>query len=251
MRHHSHAASRGWIPRGWLDAENGHIVVVSVRPSSLPASFDSLWDTLSDQERQRVSRLHRVDDRVRSVAGTAIARALLAERLGVHPRDVPLLRTATGKPILADSVAPTMSFSISHSGDVVLVALSHLGRVGVDVEVAGPLDDLPSLMASVFSVRECHDVMSAQSAQERLSRFYRIWTRKESMVKALGIGLTGLDRITCDAAADTSNALLGLEIEEEHAVHWTVQSLALPGGEAEPAAISFEGHARGVVLLTV
>jgi 4'-phosphopantetheinyl transferase len=251
MGHDSHAAPRRWLPANWLEVASDHIVAVSARPSSLPASLDSLLDLLNEPERQRVGRLHRAEDRLRSVVGTAIARTLLAEPLGVHPRDVPLQRTATGKPMLADSAPVAMNFSISHSGDIVLVAVSRLGRVGVDVEVARPLDDLASLAASAFSARECHDVMMAHSAQERLARFYRVWTRKESMAKALGIGLMGLDRIVCDAAADTGNALLGLEVEGEDSRQWTVQSLVMPGHDPEPAAVSFEGCPRGVVLFTV
>ena len=235
---------------GWQERAADHVVVLLARPSAVGISTDDLLSVLSADEQRRVARLRRADDRRRSALGSALSRSLLGQWLGVPPTAVPITRTREGKPVLTPAAAPSGPwFNVSHSGDVVLVAFSRFGRVGVDVEEPQPLDDLLSVASTAFVAAEVEQVRAAVG-EEQLACFYRLWTRKEAIAKALGIGLVGLDRICCDGANHEYNALRSLTVQGEGTAEWCVRSLALPE-TALPAAIAFEGAAVGVEVLSL
>ena len=83
-----------------------------------------------------------------------------------------------------------VSFSISHSKNMVLCAISKESKVGVDIEVDGKMkmNDLRSF----FTEKEWEDIMGTKDRKKRL---YQYWTRKESILKAIGTGLAKLEDI--------------------------------------------------------
>jgi 4'-phosphopantetheinyl transferase len=94
-----------------------------------------------------------------------------------------------GKPRLLD--ADGLHFSLSHSAELVAVAVSRAGPVGVDIEQVAPwegadLDEVADLTLS----RAERAVLARQPAPDRALAFTTYWTRKEAAVKALGTGLT-------------------------------------------------------------
>lgn len=96
----------------------------------------------------------------------------------------------SGKPYLKD-----VFFSISHSENLVLCALTKDGEIGIDIEKVKPvkLTDFNSW----FSAKEWQDIYTATVP---LEKFYWYWTRKESIIKALGVDLPYLHRIELDAS---------------------------------------------------
>ena len=89
-----------------------------------------------------------------------------------------IARTPEGKPYFPD--APEVSFSVSHSKGLVVIAAG-TGSVGVDCELIGPV--------------RVHAARRAFTEEELLyadtpERFYEVWTRKEAYFKFLGTGIT-------------------------------------------------------------
>lgn len=104
-----------------------------------------------------------------------------------------------GKPFLKD--CPGIQFSLSHSGSRVLCALS-TGAVGCDIQQTGSGN--PALADRFFSPAEA----AYLKAEGRETDFYRLWTLKESFVKAVGLGLSlPLKEFTLDLSGE-SPALL-------------------------------------------
>jgi 4'-phosphopantetheinyl transferase len=81
-------------------------------------------------------------------------------------------------------------FNISHSKDRVLCAISKNIAIGIDIEVEGRVKI--SDLRSFFTEGEWTDIMSADDKKKRL---YQYWTRKESILKAIGTGLAKLEDI--------------------------------------------------------
>jgi len=98
----------------------------------------------------------------------------------------------SGKPYLDD-----VSFNISHSGNKVVCVLSTKGEVGVDIEKIKEvkLEDFEAW----FTKMEWTEINNAPSP---LQKFYWYWTRKESIIKALGVTLCYLHKIEVDATKD-------------------------------------------------
>lgn len=102
-----------------------------------------------------------------------LSRATAAPKLALR-----IQRGPRGKPFLASH--PDVHFSVSHSGDLAIVGVTRAGPVGVDVERIRPVPE-----AEHIARRWLHGADPAN--------FFDHWTRREAHLKALGIGLSGLD----------------------------------------------------------
>jgi hypothetical protein len=87
-------------------------------------------------------------------------------------------RSPRGKPFLASH--PEVHFSVSNSGALYVVAITRAGPVGVDVE-------------RVREVPEAEHIARRWLHGADTDRFFEHWTRREAHLKAIGIGLSGLD----------------------------------------------------------
>lgn len=141
-------------------------------------------DVLSPAELRRAAAYRRPGDRSRFATGAVLLRHVAAELLGGHPADVPVDRVCPqcgdadhGPPTLAGR---DLSVSISHSGDLLLLAAVHGHGVGVDVERRRDVD-VDTLAAKALAPGEA--VADAEG-------FQRLWTRKEATVKATRDGVT-------------------------------------------------------------
>ena len=111
--------------------------------------------------------------------------------LGMCEAEAPELGAdENGKPRLA--VDPgRLSFNLSHSGGLALVALVPGGvGVGVDVEVIKERRDLARLAARWLPAADALAVAAVPPA-EQADVFYPAWTRHEAWVKCTGVGLAG------------------------------------------------------------
>jgi 4'-phosphopantetheinyl transferase len=143
---------------------------------------------LSDDERARVSRYRSRDAAERYVVTRSLVRSVLGRTLNQRPQRVDVARTDTGKPIVAGGV----HFNVSHSGDLIVLALSRGRDVGVDVERRRLVPRVADLSERWLTSAERDDVQRlALAGHEASDAFLRVWTRKEACLKALGIGISG------------------------------------------------------------
>ena len=144
---------------------------------------------LSDDERMKAAKFHFSVDRERFTLGRGFIRALSAAHLQIHPKAVVFSVTDTGKPYLKEG---GLEFNVSHSGRGVLIAWSDGAAIGADVEMMDfkTTETLKEIAQISFSTNECA-VLSAASESEKAPTFYRIWVRKEAIIKAEGVGLGG------------------------------------------------------------
>ncbi len=157
--------------------------------------FDSglaprLAQVVSEEELQRQARFLFEKDRRRYLVTRALVRYVLSRYVPLAPRQWRFGATAHGRPFIlnADPLLEGLSFNISHSGQVVLLALGRGGQLGVDVEETGRTTAL-DVADSVFSARELLQLRALPQA-EQAQRFLQFWTLKESYIKARGMGLS-------------------------------------------------------------
>jgi 4'-phosphopantetheinyl transferase len=168
------------------------------RPSSDIRNFEAL---LSPREASRAQRFRFMRDRNRYVVRHGILRTLLARYIDIRPRQVDIQCDANGKPYLAGRQNEgCLQFSDSHSDTYAAFAFCRYSRIGVDIEKIRELPEMLEIVARHFTRRENAELLSCPEAG-RADLFFRFWTRKEALLKALGEGLLrNLDSV--DVAAD-------------------------------------------------
>lgn len=147
--------------------------------------LEHLWSLLDAQEQQRARRFVQAIDRQRFIISHGTLRQILGQYLGIPPEQVPLQATALGKPYVAGT---PIAFNLSHSGQWAAIAVTTKTPVGIDIEASRPIANLSSLGRRVFSPAE-QAAFAAIPSADQSSAFFQLWTRKEALLKAIGLGL--------------------------------------------------------------
>jgi 4'-phosphopantetheinyl transferase len=165
---------------------DGQVIVV-VRDVSRQPVPASLANRLHPDEVSQSERFRFDADRRRFVAGRALARHLLSASFSVPAEQILFATDAFGRPRVAGG-AQGVDFNVSHSGDLVLVAVARNRKVGVDVEQWRERLDFKALASVVFSTVEQADLL--ETTRNRQQCFYRYWACKEAWLKCDGRGLS-------------------------------------------------------------
>ena len=150
---------------------------------------------LSRAERDRYSAYTNAIVARRFAVGRAILREMLGALQAVLPSSVRLVEGEFGKPALArGSARKPLWFSVAHCDDLLLVALSRDGEIGVDVERTRPIDCWERVADRTLAPSERTELLGAVERGEAAERvFLRHWCRVEAELKALGCGIHGLE----------------------------------------------------------
>ena len=143
--------------------------------------FAELYSRASARRREKINRLRQERDKRLSLAVDALLKFALAE-FGVEP-DEPIGETPYGKPYLLRR--PDVRFNASHSGDQVLCVVAR-EEVGCDVEAIAAAE--PDLAERVLRESELEQIAALDDVAARKKLFCRLWTLKESFMKATGRG---------------------------------------------------------------
>ena len=181
---------------------------------------------LDERERQRAAKFVRDVDRHSYLSAHIALRHVLSRHLDTAPEQVEFVREACpncgaphGRPAVAGH---PVHFSLSHGGDLVLVAVAGT-PVGVDVE-AVPKEQVAAELSTRLHPDEQCEIAAAQ--HPRLA-FARVWTRKEAYLKGIG---TGLSRsLSADYLGGAGLAALP--------DGWSVLDVPVPAGYAGAVAV--------------
>ena len=99
-------------------------------------------------------------------------------------KDINFVTNKYGKPMLSNE--SELHFNISHSGSWVSCAL-HYSPIGIDIEQLLTID---IHFCKRFFTTEEYNALINESEKEREKYFYKLWTLKESYIKAEGKGLS-------------------------------------------------------------
>jgi 4'-phosphopantetheinyl transferase len=159
-----------------------------------PARVRELSALLDRAERERAAGFVRDVDRDRFVVAHAALRRILGDWVGAAPASLRFHAGPNEKPLLRGGP----HFNLSHSDGVALIAVSARGPVGVDVERVRPDCDVDAVAGRWFAPAEL-DRLRSVCGEERRARFFRLWTCKESCLKAGGLSLGAFERIAVSA----------------------------------------------------
>ena len=143
---------------------------------------------LSPEERARAADILTDTARDRFICSRGMLRQLLSRYLDRDGHRIVIAAGVEGKPRLIQSPGrESLAFNLSHSGNYVAIAFASEQRsVGVDIEVARPLELADRLAGDILSHSELsafNGLRGPQQSQYLLS----VWTRKEALLKASGL----------------------------------------------------------------
>ncbi|PWU21618.1 MAG: 4'-phosphopantetheinyl transferase [Verrucomicrobia bacterium] len=199
-----------------------------------------LRETLSRAELQQVARFHFDKLRDRFVAAHGILRVILSRYLrdNTWGKALEFKIGPYGKPALAGSYARCgLQFNLSHSDDLMLLAVTRAGAIGVDIERIRPMEDATDLVERFFSPRENSAFRKLPAAQQP-DAFFNLWTRKEAWLKATGEGIGSLlNRVEVSFYPEAEARLLRLPRGHASPAKWTMRELSPASGYAAAVAI--------------
>ncbi|CAH8282157.1 4'-phosphopantetheinyl transferase [Mariniflexile fucanivorans] len=142
----------------------------------------SLMPFLSHSESNRANRFHFVKDKNTFVICRTVLKFLLAEQTGLDIHNIFIESDSNKKPFLPSH--PSVHFNISHATDYAIIAIAK-SPVGVDIEYVNKEFNFEDILPTVFNKSEIDEVNTSGGHVT----FYKLWTRKEAIVKAIGVGI--------------------------------------------------------------
>lgn len=162
-----------------------------VRTADLALDGLSAWglDLLSPIERAAFDRLKPAPSKRDYLAAHLSLRFGVAKVLGVAPQDVPLRYEASGRPVIGGAL---IQVSLSHCLGLGASAVSAVGdpvAIGIDAEPLTAGTQVEEVEALALTAAE--QAWAAAVASERHVRLVALWTAKEAVLKARGVGIGG------------------------------------------------------------
>jgi 4'-phosphopantetheinyl transferase len=179
-------------------------------------------------------------DRRRYLIGRGLLRTLLGRYLDIAPDQPRFDYTPSGKPYLAPGLArQPLEFNISHSGELVLIAVAAGRALGIDVEEIRGDIEVAAIATHFFSPNEQH-ALATLSGAARVDAFFDCWTRKEAYIKAKGDGLSlPLDQFDVSLMPGEGARLVETRPDPLEARRWCLAELDV--GDGYKAALAAEG----------
>ncbi|MCM3216690.1 4'-phosphopantetheinyl transferase superfamily protein [Niallia taxi] len=160
-----------------------YIYLVEIN-SIADSELSHLYQLMDSERSKRAQRFIKPKDKVRTIVGEILIRYLIIEKIGLKNKEINFDQNLYGKPFLEGF--PSFHFNISHSGNYVLCVIND-NEVGCDIEEIKPLN-IEEISTAFFTNEECRYINS--DSNNRLDKFYEIWTLKESYIKCCGLGLS-------------------------------------------------------------
>lgn len=138
------------------------------------SEYENFFCLLSQEKREKIERLKDFDDKKRSVCGEMLAKCAIAELCGKKAEDLVFEVKKSGKPFCKNA---DIEFSISHSGDFAVCAVSDR-PIGIDIQKIVPYNEK-------IAKRVCSDeeLKTIKNSCDKAKEFIKIWTKKEAALK--------------------------------------------------------------------
>ena len=154
--------------------------------TQIPHSESALSCLLNAEEQARVQRYIVPKAKRQFIETRGRLRLLLGSYLRRDPASLEFVYSENGKPALATrSGGDLLQFNLSHSQESILYAISTSQAVGVDLEGFNPLISYLDIAQRICTPQELA-VFNLLPSAEKPTAFFKIWTRKEALVKLFG-----------------------------------------------------------------
>lgn len=186
--------------------------------------YRKFYNILSKDEQIRANHFRFEKDRVQFVLARGILRQLLAGYLSMEASELRFQYTPLGKPYILRDYG--LDFNVSHSSSLALFGFTIGRMIGIDIEFMSVNIEFASMVKQFFSPYEIKTLFSLPVSQQA-EAFYMCWTRKEALIKAIGIGLSlPLDQFDVTLIPDEPAEILDIRWNHMDKNKWSMLSLS-------------------------
>jgi len=175
-----------------LAADEIHVWYCPCDGDDAPRHLSDAQYVLSADEQHRRDRFHRTSDGDRFALAHVLLRLTLSRHADIDPADWRFETNDFDKPEIAPTIAaPPLRFNLTHTTGLIAVAVTLARDIGIDAESTKPpraVDPL-TLAERFFSIEEIAYIHGHAGAEQKAA-FFKLWTLKESYIKARGQGLS-------------------------------------------------------------
>lgn len=145
--------------------------------------FEELVSRLDNEKQQNIRSMKDYHTAHTALTSALFIKYVIRLLLRLRYDEMEFATNQYNKPYLAGN--DMFHYNLSHSGEWVVCAVDET-PIGIDIE---KMDHHPKLPLDVLSPEEKLAYDSFLGPMDKSLFFYKIWTRKESYIKAIGIGL--------------------------------------------------------------
>jgi 4'-phosphopantetheinyl transferase len=153
--------------------------------------LNDLIKVVSNEERLNADKLLISEDKNTYISCHGLLRSIISKKMKTDPLNVTFTYDIKNKPRILGN---PFYFNISHARGAFAFAISKFYYLGIDIEKVDWSIEIMPLINSFYSHKERRFVLSAKTSMH--DNFTLLWTRKEALLKAIGIGIVeNLDQI--------------------------------------------------------
>jgi 4'-phosphopantetheinyl transferase len=198
---------------------------------------------LSSDEKTRADRFRFDKDRRRFILARGLLRQVLSRYAQAEPAALTFTYSDDGKPeLLQQGGGQAVRFNLSHSGDVVLIAVTRGRHLGVDVECLDRELHIHEIAQRFFAPEEAAALHRLPVALQRKA-FFQYWTVKEAYAKAVGGGLKlVLPKVNLGTLDSAQGSWSRIEPIGDHLETWSSARLQSSCGYAAALVMQGKGY---------
>lgn len=167
--------------------KSANLVVYHGLSDSFVNKLSLFYEYLSDHEKSRAERFRYESDYRCYVSVHALLRIELSKILAKKAKSIKIGVSEYGKPFIPGIDLP---FSLSRTKNLFAFVVGQSNQfLGIDIEQIKPEIDFLNISRNYFSIKEQQLILSFKNIADQKRTFFQIWTRKEALLKAIGVGI--------------------------------------------------------------
>lgn len=161
------------------------IKLFKIKLSSYEGLVTVLSLYLSKEELNRSQRYHFKKDKNQFIICRILLKFILSQHTRIPVHDIKIAIDDYKKPFLVNT--NLVCFNISHSNDYAIIAVTNIISLGVDIEYINEDFGFSEIVKDIYNSQEINNIVQSDN---KANIFFKYWTRKESIVKATGLGIS-------------------------------------------------------------
>ena len=173
--------------------------------------FKNALSCLTEEEQEKILLRRTYKARCESLISTLLKKKAIIDTLGLRENSFKIKTNEMNRPYIETKEKIHIDFNISHSNQWIVCVISKSCKIGIDIEEMLPID---INIAKEFLAKDEWEYLHNYEGK-KINAFYRFWTLKESLVKAIGTGINESIKEINFKKLDNENNILKKEVNND------------------------------------